>query len=231
MSERAGDAAGTGVSTETSDRRPAPGLGRQGILGPHLSALAALAREVERTLEEDVERYADWAGSALRDGGTLFFAGNGGSAATVEHVAAEYAVRFRRERPPLPAVALTAGSSALTAAANDFGFEEVFAHPLRGRARPGDLLVLHSTSGRSRNVIRAAEVAAELDLGTVGMLAGDGGTLAEVVDLPIVVPTRSTARAQEIHLALEHAVADRIDASFAVGAGEKELENRAGSGP
>jgi D-sedoheptulose 7-phosphate isomerase len=186
---------------------------------------------VERTLEADVARYAEWAESALREDGTLFFAGNGGSAATVEHVAAEYAVRFRRGRPPLPAVALTAGSSALTAAANDFGFEEVFARPLRGRARAGDLLVLHSTSGRSRNVIRAAEVAAELNVGTVGMLAGDGGTLAELVDLPIVVPTRSTARAQEIHLALEHAVADRIDAIFAGGAGERDMENRDGSRP
>lgn len=231
MSERFSDAAAADVSAETSDRTPAEALGRQGILGPHLSALSALAREAERTLEEDVERYADRAGSALRDGGTLFFAGNGGSAATVEHVAAEYAVRFRRDRPPLPAVALTAGTSALTAAANDFGFEEVFARLLRASARAGDLLVLHSTSGRSRNVIRAAEVAAELDLGTVGMLAGDGGALAEVVDLPIVVPTRSTARAQELHLALEHAVADRIDATFAVGAGEKEREDRDGSGP
>ncbi|MFW6192889.1 MAG: D-sedoheptulose-7-phosphate isomerase [Gemmatimonadota bacterium] len=231
MSERSSDTARGRVSAQSSDRGPAPALGRQGILGPHLSALAGLAREVERTLAEDVERYAAWAASALRDGGTLFFAGNGGSAATAEHVAAEYAIRFRRERPPLPAVALTAGSSALTAAANDFGFQEVFARPLRGRARTGDLLVLHSTSGRSRNVIRAAEVAAGLDVGTVGMLAGDGGALAQLVDLPIVVPTRSTARAQEIHLALEHAVADRIDAVFAVGGGEEDMESRVGSGP
>lgn len=214
MSEGTGGGDRSGVSGEGDGGDRIGGLGVQGVLGPHLAALAGLVREVELRLGDEVERYAAWAERCLREGGTLFFAGNGGSAATAEHVAAEYLVRFRRERRPLPAVALTAGSAALTAAANDFGYEEVFARLLRGLARAGDLVVLHSTSGRSTNVVRAAEVAAELDLRTVGMLAGDGGSVAAAVDLPLIVPTRSTARAQELHLALEHAVVDRIDAAF-----------------
>lgn len=190
-----------------------------GALTSHLEELAGLAARSGQALAEPMERYARWVIETLERGGKLLFCGNGGSAATVEHVAAEYVVRFRRVRRSLPALALTASSAATTAAGNDFGFEEVFARQLRGHAGPDDLLIVHSTSGESENAVRAVEAATELGLRSVGLLAAGGGRLAEMVSLPIVVPTDRTAAAQEIHLAVEHAVADRADAHFAGGRG------------
>ena len=106
-------------------------------------------------------------------------------------------------------------SSILTAAGNDFGFDEIFARQIEGLGRPGDLLVLHSTSGRSTNLLRAAEVARSCGLRTVAYLARDGGPLRALVDLAVVVPTDVTAHAQEIHLALGHAVCDEVDRLYA----------------
>lgn len=186
-----------------------------GLLASHLEALSGLAARSAQVLAEPMERYATWVIDTLDSGGKLLFCGNGGSAATAEHVAAEYVVRFRRRREPLPALALTASGAATTAAANDFGFQEVFARQLRGLASAGDLLVAHSTSGESENVVRAVEAATELGLRSVGLLAAGGGRLADLVSLAIVVPTDRTAAAQEIHLAVEHAVAERADALFA----------------
>lgn len=181
----------------------------------HLRELAEVAAEAAETLAAEVETYAEWALEALRAGGKLIYCGNGGSASTAEHMAAEYVVRYRRRRPSLPAVALTANSAVVTAAANDFAYEEVFARALGGMGGPDDLLVVHSTSGDSPNVVRAAEAAREMGIRTVGLLAGDGGETAPLVDLALTVPTGDTGRAQELHLAVEHAVADRVDASFA----------------
>jgi D-sedoheptulose 7-phosphate isomerase len=150
----------------------------------------------------------------LGSGGRLFFCGNGGSAATVEHVATEYVVRLKRERRALAAHALTAGSAQLTAAANDFGFERAFARALEGLARPGDLLVLHSTSGASPNLLEAARSARRLGVGTVALLGETGGALAALVDLAVCVPARDPARIQEIQLAIEHAVAEQVEAAI-----------------
>lgn len=189
-----------------------------GTLTVHLEELAAVASRTAAALDESLARYARWAVETLEGGGKLILCGNGGSAATVDHVAAEYVVRFRRNRRSLPAVALAASGAATTAAGNDFGFEEVFSRQIRGLAGPVDLLVVHSTSGESENVVRGVRTATEIGLRSVGLLAGGGGRVATMVSLPLVVPTDDTARAQEIHLALEHAVADRVDAHFA-GAG------------
>ncbi len=153
----------------------------------------------------------------LRDGGTLLFAGNGGSAADAQHLAAEYVVRFRRERRGLPALALTVDTSVLTAGANDFGYETVFARQVEAVGSPGDLLFLHSTSGESENLIVAADAAREKGIRTVGILARDGGRLRQRVDRAVVVPTDSTARAQEIHLAIGHVVCELVDREMAGG--------------
>lgn len=186
-----------------------------GLLDEHLAPLAELAERSATELADGAATYAEWAVATLREGGRLLYCGNGGSASTAEHVAAEYVVRFRRKRRSLPALALTANSAAVTAAANDYAYEEVFVRALEGLASAGDLLVLHSTSGTSANVLRAAEAARERGMRTVGLTASGGGRLRQLVDLALVVPTDVTARAQEIHLALEHAVADRVDAAFA----------------
>jgi len=180
-----------------------------------LRALSAAAETAAVELETEAAAYAELALDALQRGGRLLFCGNGGSAATVEHVAAEYLIRFRRDRGPLPAIALTAGSAMITAAANDFGFEQVFVRPLRALGRPGDLLVIHSTSGASPNCLAAARAARELDIRTVALMGASGGALAELVDLAIRAPSDVTATIQEIHLAIEHAVADHVDAGFA----------------
>lgn len=182
------------------------------------AALRALSTAAGRAAEElagDIGRYAEWAIETLEGDGRLLFCGNGGSAATVEHIATEYVVRFRRRREPLPAIALTAGSALLTAAANDFGYDQVFVRSLRALGRPGDLLIVHSTSGTSSNCLAAARVAGEMGLRTVALTGASGGELSELADLAIRAPSDDTATIQEIHLAAEHAVADHVDAHFA----------------
>jgi D-sedoheptulose 7-phosphate isomerase len=156
-------------------------------------------------------RYA----AVLNGGGTLFFCGNGGSAADAQHVAAEYVVRYARSRRSLAAVALTTDTSILTAAANDLGFEHVFARQVEALCRPGDLLVLHSTSGRSPNVLAAARAARDRGVGTVAFVGqgddGLGGPLAKQADQAIVVPSVVAGRIQVLHLALEHLIVELIE--------------------
>lgn len=177
----------------------------------HLRELAAASEAAAGQLASSVERYAQWVLETLEADGTLFFCGNGGSASTAEHIAAEYVVRFRRERRALRALSLAASGPLLTATANDFGFEEIFARSLKGLARPGDLLVLHSTSGSSSNLLKAAETASSLGVRTVGILAGSGGRLGGMVDLAILLPTDNPAIVQELQLAVEHGVVGWVE--------------------
>lgn len=151
----------------------------------------------------------------LTGGGTLFFAGNGGSAADAQHIAAEYVVRYHAgQQRALRAVALTTDSSILTAASNDFGFEQLFARQLEALARPGDLLVVHSTSGNSENCIQAVNRAREMGLVTVGFLGQGGGRLGTLVDHAVVIADDRVNHIQEIHLALQHQIAGILTAEF-----------------
>ena len=147
----------------------------------------------------------------LRRGGTLFFAGNGGSAADAQHLATEYVVRFREPRRPFAAVALTTDSSLLTAAANDLGFEQVFARQLEAIGRSGDLLSLHSTSGESANLLAAARAAKAGGMAVVAFLGRGGGALRLLADEAVVVPSDTVSRIQEIHLALEHLIVEVVE--------------------
>lgn len=176
-----------------------------------LQQLAALAGEVAVGQADTIAAIAARYEATLRAGGTLFFAGNGGSAADAQHLATEYVVRYRTQRPALRAVALTTDTSLLTAAANDMGFDEVFARQIEGLGRAGDLLVLHSTSGESPNVIRAAQAARARGMGVVALLGKSGGALRELADLALVVPADDTARIQELHLAIEHVICDLVE--------------------
>jgi D-sedoheptulose 7-phosphate isomerase len=184
------------------------------------AGLEALARSVldSAALADRVagaaRRYAD----TLRTGGTLFFCGNGGSAADAQHVATEYVVRYSAMRRPLAAVALTTDSSLLTAAANDIGFEQVFARQVEALCRKGDLLVLHSTSGESPNLLAAAKAARERAVATIAFLGRGGGALAPLVDDAIVVPSDDPGRIQVIHLALEHLIVELVEAELTRGA-------------
>jgi D-sedoheptulose 7-phosphate isomerase len=180
----------------------------------HLLGLAELATRVAETLSSDVARVADLTRETLERGGRLFFCGNGGSAADAQHLAAEYVVRFRRARDPLSALALTTDTSVLTATANDLGFEHLFARQVRAHGRAGDLLFLHSTSGESKNLLRAAEAARDMGVVTVGLLARGGGRLCALVDHALVVPTTESAHAQEIHLTIGHAICAMVESAL-----------------
>ncbi len=176
-----------------------------------LRAVASLAAKVAEELPGQVAALAALVEATLRGGGKLVFCGNGGSAAEAQHLASEYVVRFARERAPMAALALTTDTSALTACANDYGFERVFERQVRALARPGDLVILHSTSGESENLLRAADAAREMGVATAALLARSGGRLGERVDFALLVPTSSTARAQEVHLAVSHVVCDMVE--------------------
>jgi D-sedoheptulose 7-phosphate isomerase len=176
-----------------------------------LEALAGLVARVSADQAEEIAAIADRYEVALRAGGTLFFAGNGGSAADAQHLATEYVVRYQTTRPAMRAVALTTDTSLLTACANDLGFDEVFARQVEALAEPGDLLVLHSTSGESPNVIRAAQAAKARGVSVVAFLGRGGGHLAELADVALVVPADDTARIQELHLAIEHVICDLVE--------------------
>ncbi len=176
-----------------------------------LDGLAILAGRVAAEQADAIAAIADRYEATLRGGGTLFFAGNGGSAADAQHVATEYVVRYQTNRPAMRAVALTTDTSLLTACANDMGFDEVFARQVEALAEPGDLLVLHSTSGESPNVIRAAQAAKARGVGVVALLGRSGGRLKDIADLVLVVPATETARIQELHLAIEHVICDLVE--------------------
>ena len=186
----------------------------------HLEGLAAVARESAVHLAGDIAGAAERVIRTFEDGGKLLFCGNGGSAADAQHLATEYVVRFATDRRALPAIALTTDTSLLTAAANDYGFERVFARQVEALGDEGDLLFLHSTSGRSPNLLEAARAARARGVATIALLARDGGPLRPLVDLAIVVPTENGAHAQEVHLAIGHAICDRVETWLAGGAGK-----------
>lgn len=176
-----------------------------------LDEIATLAHRVAAEHADAVADVADRYTACLRAGGTLFFAGNGGSAADAQHIATEYVVRYEAARPALRAVALTTDTSVLTAGANDLGFAEVFARQVEALARPGDVLVIHSTSGESPNILAAARAAKARGVGVVAFLGKSGGPLRDLADAAIVVPSSQTARIQEMHLALEHVICELVD--------------------
>jgi D-sedoheptulose 7-phosphate isomerase len=179
-----------------------------------LQELAALASDAADTLPDAVARAAAMVRDTLQRGGTLYFCGNGGSAADAQHLATEYVVRYLKNRRALPAVALTTDTSLLTAAGNDFGFEEIFARQVEALVRPQDLLIIHSTSGTSANVVRAAEVARARGVSVLAFSARDGGTLRTVADHTVIVPTDRTDRAQELHLCLEHVICESVEEGY-----------------
>jgi D-sedoheptulose 7-phosphate isomerase len=149
--------------------------------------------------------------ATLQAGGTIFFAGNGGSAADAQHCATEYVVRYARNRRALPALALGTDAALMSAAGNDYGFEQAYARQLAGLARPGDLLVLHSTSGRSPNLLTAARVAREIGIATVALLGKGGGPLRDLVDECLVVASEDTGHVQLVHMAIEHVVCEMVE--------------------
>ena len=176
-----------------------------------LRELAATAERVASELGPTMDRALELVQSTVTKGGTLFFCGNGGSAADAQHMATEYVVRYMRNRRAYPAIALTTDTSLLTAAGNDIGFENVFARQVEALAKEGDLLIIHSTSGNSPNVLRAAEAARAKRVKVLAFSARDGGALKALADHNVIIPTSRTDRAQELHLCIEHVICDAVE--------------------
>jgi D-sedoheptulose 7-phosphate isomerase len=154
--------------------------------------------------------------SAYRVGHKALFFGNGGSAADAQHLAAEFVGRYLRERDPMPALALNANSSAVTAIGNDYGYDEVFARQLQALSAPGDVAIAISTSGNSPNVVQAVIRGRELGLFTIALTGAAGGRLRSLVDVLIAVPSQDTPRIQECHILVGHALCDAVEQALAV---------------
>ena len=162
-------------------------------------------------LAPDVARAADIVAATLTNRGRLLLAGNGGSAADAQHIAAELTGRFFRDRKPLRALALHGNTSALTAIGNDYGYDEVFAREVGAHGREGDVLLALSTSGNSRNVVRAIEAAREKRMSVIGLTGADGGTMRDRCDICLRVPSESTPRIQECHILIGHTICELLE--------------------
>ncbi|HIE35755.1 MAG TPA: D-sedoheptulose 7-phosphate isomerase [Candidatus Omnitrophica bacterium] len=149
--------------------------------------------------------------STLENKGKIIFMGNGGSAADAQHLAAELVGRFKKERRPLAAISLSVNTSILTAIGNDYGFEDVFSKQIQALTKKEDLVVGISTSGKSKNVIKAIEKAKELGIITVGFLGKDGGILKDLVDVALIVPHFDTPRIQEMHILIGHIICEIVE--------------------
>ena len=181
---------------------------------PHLRDAIEAATESLRalsSLEPQMAQAADMIDQCLRAGNKLLVCGNGGSAADASHFATELVVRFARDRRALPAICLTSDSGILTAAGNDYGFDEVFARQVAAFGVPGDVLICLTTSGTSRNVIRALEEAKARKLRTIAFLGRDGGSSTGIADIDLLVKSDSTARIQEAHQVLLHVLCEIIE--------------------
>ncbi len=181
-----------------------------GIVSSHREALDGIER-----LLPTISLFADAVGQAYTNGNKTLWCGNGGSAADAQHIAAEFVGRFVSEREPLPALALHANTSTLTAVANDYGFGSVFAREVRAFGQSGDVFVGLSTSGNSPNVVEAAQTARSLGLKVVALTGADGGELSQTADISIGVPSNVTARIQEMHILIGHMICAHVDALWA----------------
>jgi D-sedoheptulose 7-phosphate isomerase len=175
-------------------------------LQEHLGLFQNLA-----AISAEIERAAGLISGALRGGRKLMLCGNGGSAADSQHIAAEMAGRFVNDRRPLAAVALSTDTSTMTCIANDYTFDEVFSRQVTGLGIRGDCLLAISTSGNSRNVIRAAEAARAAGIHAIGLLGKGGGALQALCDVSIVVPSQTTARIQEAHIFIGHTLCAMVE--------------------
>jgi len=175
----------------------------------------ASARAKQVFLAENADALARAIGlvaDAFAGGKKLLLFGNGGSAADAQHIAAEFVGRFMRQRRPLPAIALTTDTSALTAIANDYGYDDVFARQVRALATAGDVALAISTSGRSPSVLRAVDACRELGVTTIGLTGGDGGDLTRAVDVSLrVSASRLSPRIQETHILVGHVICELVD--------------------
>jgi D-sedoheptulose 7-phosphate isomerase len=171
---------------------------------------AELRLKMAEAMPAEIVSAATAIAEAFKAGGKLLLFGNGGSAADAQHIAAEFMNRFLIERPPLPAIALTTDTSVLTCIANDYAFDEIFSKQVKALGKKGDVALGITTSGSSGNVLKALRAAKKLGMTTIA-LTGEGGKAASLSDIPLQVPSRSTPRIQEAHIAVGHILCDLVD--------------------
>ncbi|PYL07527.1 MAG: phosphoheptose isomerase [Verrucomicrobia bacterium] len=181
------------------------------ILGAAITASLQTTESLAK-LKDPVEKSADLIEQCLRAGNKLLVCGNGGSAADASHFATELVVRFAGDRPAYPAICLASDGGLLTAAGNDYGFDEIFARQVAAFGQPGDLLICLTTSGKSKNVIRALEEAKARKVKTIAFLGRDGGSTIGMADVDLLIRSNSTARIQEAHQLLLHVLCEIIEA-------------------
>jgi len=181
------------------------------ILEASLETLSAIVRD--EALLRRIQDVVDCVREALKRGNKILLCGNGGSAAEAQHIAAEFVGRFRKERKGLPAISLATDTSILTALANDYSFEKIFARQVEALGSPGDVLIALSTSGNSPNCLSACETAAKKNMRTIAF-TGAGGKLKDLADISFCVPSQTTAHIQEAHLAVLHTVCDLVEKAF-----------------
>lgn len=164
--------------------------------------------------ERKLEEASDLFNSTLQSGNTIFWCGNGGSASESSHLATELVGRFKENRISLPSISLNADTTAITCIANDFGYDEIFARQLQGLSKPGDLLIVLSTSGTSPNIIKVLEQARASNLRSIALLGKGGGPALELAEISILVPGTETARIQEVHLLIGHTFCELAEHSL-----------------
>lgn len=179
-----------------------------------LESIAVKQKLLEEKYFHSIQKIGEEIILALKNGNTVYSAGNGGSAADAQHFMAELAGKFETERRGLRGVALTTNTSNITAIGNDYGYEVIFSRQLEAVARPGDIFLGISTSGNSKNIIRAMESAKKIGVKTLGLLGNDGGKIKPLCDLEITVPSSKTSRIQECHILIIHILSKMVDDEF-----------------
>ncbi|MFA6086176.1 SIS domain-containing protein [Mucilaginibacter sp.] len=180
-------------------------------LNDHYQTIKTL---INSSLITDIETACELIRDTITNGNKVYLAGNGGSAADAQHIAAELTGRFLKERKPLPGIALTTDTSAITAIANDYGYEYVFSRQLEALAQPGDLFIGISTSGNSPGILNAFRTAQMVNCKTLGLSGRDGGQMTSLCDLNIIIPSTTTARIQEMHILIGHILCKAVDELF-----------------
>ena len=164
-----------------------------------------------KSISKKIEESSDVIAKSLKSGGTIFWCGNGGSAADSQHIAAEFVGRYKKNRKPLRSIALTTDSSVLTCVANDYSYEEIFSRQLSALGRVGDILVVITTSGESENIKQALLQAKKMKIKTIALLGKKGGVCKNYADIPLIIQSDTTSRIQEIHILIEHLICELVE--------------------
>ena len=185
------------------------------VANRNIDELLLILRESREEMAQGIVKSSKVIANSIKEGGKVLICGNGGSAAQSQHIAAEFVVRLRDDpllsREAYSAIALSTDTSIITASANDFGFEEIFARQIEALGKKGDVLIIISTSGNSKNIYNAARKASEMEITVIGILGGDGGIVKEITTIPVIVSSGNTQRVQEVQMNIGHSIVESVE--------------------